>query len=106
MDREEQHTNNVIRQEMAELIEHEPATFWRDVLIVLNEDTNEPICLTQEHVRMLRSHLVQRERMLKQSYERDDYLSDRADTLENNVIPQIRKLLEEVSGRDWMECEY
>ena len=106
MDREEQYTHNMIRQQMAEMIEDEPATIWREILIVLNEDTDKPVCLAQRYVRMLRSHLVQRERMLDEQCKYADDLAIRVDMLERALTPQIKEILEAVSGQDYIESEY
>ena len=74
--------------------------------MILNDTTKETICLSQEQARILLSDMEIVASLLDNSYKRQQALFERAEMLKENVVPQIEKILETVSGQHWMECEY
>ena len=106
MDSADKYRNEMLHKSIAKMIEDEPATVWREVLIALNVETNEPICLSPEYVDRLLTNLSMDARLLEQAHQREQALYERAEMLKENVVPQIEKILETVSGQHWMECEY
>ena len=106
MDSADKYRCEMLHKSIAKMIEDEPATVWRDVLIALNVETDDPICLSPEYVDRLLTHLSMDAGLLNDAYDRSQSLYNRLMVLEEKVVPQIRKILETVSGRDWIESEY
>ena len=101
-----EYSDRMRREAIDAYIEREIWEPRKTALLILNDTTKETICLSQEQARILLSDMEIVASLLDNSYKRQQALFERAEKLKDDVIPQVKRLLETVSDRDWIESEY
>ena len=101
-----EYSDRMRREAIDAYIEREIWEPRKTAMLILNDTTKETICLSQDQARILLSDMEMTASLLDESYKRQQALFERAEMLKEKVWPQVKQLLETVSGRDWIESEY
>jgi len=102
----DEYSERVRSEAITEMIESETFEPLKVAMFILNDKTMERVCLSRRQADIVLSHIIIRKRLLDQAYEYQDELSGRAGYLEKNVVPAIKKLLEEINDNEWVECDW